>query len=288
MSKLLIIADIEDKCAATPRGLALAQEMDLTPEVVAFTYADLRRLRMDKERTAEIKKQLIAERRATVEARVAKFAGDNQKVKVTVVWAEHIHEWVLKHAAVDFSVVVKSRHKSETLGHTSTDWHLLRECPTPVLLVGKKKWKKGAGVLATVDLDASTRVKQKLNEEVVLTARHYAEMFDTDLNILCVIDVPTLLSDLDLVDPKTYAESRKDELLPAMQALAAATGLPESKLLFKRGPVAQTIVSEAAATNAQLVVMGTVGRKGVKGKLIGNTAEEVLALLRTDTLTLKP
>ena len=288
MSKLLIIADIEDKCAATPRGLALAQEMDLTPEVVAFTYADLRRLRMDKERTAEIKKQLIAERRATVEARVAKFAGENQKVKVTVVWAEHIHEWVLKHAAVDFSVVVKSRHKSETLGHTSTDWHLLRECPTPVLLVGRKKWKKGAGVLATVDLDASTRVKRQLNEEVVLTARHYAEMFDTDLNILCVIDVPTLLSDLDLVDPKTYAKSRKDELMPAMQALAAATGLPESKFLFKRGPVAQTIVSEASATNAQLVVMGTVGRKGVKGKLIGNTAEEVLALLRTDTLTLKP
>jgi universal stress protein E len=52
--------------------------------------------------------------------------------------------------------------------------------------------------------------------------------------------------------------------------------------------VAQTIVSEAAALKAQLVVMGTVGRKGVKAQVIGNTAEAVLGLLKTDTLTLKP
>jgi len=36
------------------------------------------------------------------------------------------------------------------------------------------------------------------------------------------------------------------------------------------------------------VVMGTVGRRGVKAKLLGNTAEDVLSLLRMDTLTLKP
>lgn len=288
MSKLLIIADIEDKCAATPRGLALAQEMDLVPEVVAFTYANLRRLRLDKDQTADIKKQLIAERRATVEARVEKLAGADHKIKINVVWAEDIHSWIIKRAAGDYAAVVKSRHKSETLGHTSTDWHLLRECPAPVILVGSKKWKKGEGILATVDLDASSKAKQKLNEDVVVAARHYAEIFDTELKVLCVIDVPSLLSELDLVDPKTYANTRMKALKPVMKALAETTGLPASSFHFKRGPVAQTIVSEAAAMKAQLVVMGTVGRKGVKGKVIGNTAEQVLGLLRTDTLTLKP
>jgi universal stress protein E len=48
------------------------------------------------------------------------------------------------------------------------------------------------------------------------------------------------------------------------------------------------ITSEAARTRAQLVVMGTVGRTGIKGRLMGNTAESVLRLLRTDVLALKP
>jgi universal stress protein E len=52
--------------------------------------------------------------------------------------------------------------------------------------------------------------------------------------------------------------------------------------------VAKTIVSEAAELKAQLVVMGTVGRRGVRAQVLGNTAEEALQLLKTDTLTLKP
>ena len=44
----------------------------------------------------------------------------------------------------------------------------------------------------------------------------------------------------------------------------------------------------AAELKAQLVVMGTVGRRGVRAQVLGNTAEEALQLLKTDTLTLKP
>jgi universal stress protein E len=34
--------------------------------------------------------------------------------------------------------------------------------------------------------------------------------------------------------------------------------------------------------------MGTVGRSGVKAKLLGNTAEAVLQTLNTDVVALKP
>ena len=288
MTKLLIIADIDDKDAATPRGLKLAEEMDLQPEVVAFTFADLKRLRVDKEQAAHIKKQLIAERKASLEAKVARHTAEPKRVKQQVVWAEDIHSWINKRAADGYAAVVKSRHQSESLGHTPTDWHLLRECPAPVLLVGKKKWKKSAPILATVDLDASSRAKQKLNVDVVLEARHYAEILDTELIVLSVVEVPTLLADLDLVDSKSYAKKRQAELEPALIALAEEAGLPRSNFQFKRGPAAKTIVSEACKLKAQLVVLGTVGRKGMTAKLMGNTVEEVLQLLKIDTLTLKP
>jgi universal stress protein E len=174
------------------------------------------------------------------------------------------------------------------MGYTSTDWHLLRECEAPVLLVSRQKWKKGSAIMATVDLEATARAKQSLNAEVITAARHYAEMLQVDLSVLCVIDVPTLLVDLDLIDAETYAKKRIKELQPALAALAKKTGLPVSKFKLKRGPVAKTIVSEAAESKAQLVVMGTVGRRGVRAQLLGNTVEEALQLLKTDTLTLKP
>ena len=58
--------------------------------------------------------------------------------------------------------------------------------------------------------------------------------------------------------------------------------------MTKRGPVDTVITSQAAKVRAQLVVMGTVARRGIRARLIGNTAESVLHHLRTDVLALKP
>ena len=288
MNKLLIIADIEDTCAAIPRGLALAKEMDLQPEVLAFTWADIRRLKVDSATAAKIKKQLLDERKTTIAKRIAKYAGDESPIKYQVVWSEDIHTSILKRVTSDYVALVKSRHPSKSLGHTPTDWHLLRECPVPVLLVGKKKWQKSATIMASVDLDTASVAKQKLNVAVILEARHYAEIFNADLLVLCVIDVPVVLTELGLIDAKSYANKRRAELGPKLAALAATTGLSPDIFKLKRGPVAKTIVSEAHALKPQLLVMGTVGRKGIKAKLLGNTAESVLQLLNSDTLTLKP
>ena len=288
MSKILIVAGLEDKCAATSRGLQLAELMDLQVEVVAFAYTNLKRLKLDKSGTTDVKERLLNQRREAVNTQLDRLAGPEHRVKVSVIWSEDVHSWIIKRAAGDYAAVVKARHASESMGYTSTDWHLLREGEAPVLLVSRQKWKKGSAILATVDLEATAKAKQSLNADVITAARHYAEMLQVDLSVLCVIDVPTLLVDFDLIDARTYANERMKELQPALAALAKKTGLPVSKFKLKRGPVAKTIVSEAAESKAQLVVMGTVGRRGVRAQLLGNTAEEALQLLKTDTLTLKP
>ena len=43
-----------------------------------------------------------------------------------------------------------------------------------------------------------------------------------------------------------------------------------------------------ADSDSTIVVIGSVGRKGLIGQLIGNTAEKVLKLLKTDVLILSP
>ena len=113
------------------------------------------------------------------------------------------------------------------------------------------------------------------------------QALDAELKLICAIEIPTLLADLDLIDPIAYVTEAKDEMVPALKQLAAANDLPTSVFKVKRGPVEKVITSYAAKQRAQLVVMGTVGRSGVRARLLGNTAEAVLQHLKTDVLALK-
>ncbi len=288
MRKLLVVADIKDNCFAIPRGLQLAAQLNFAAEVVAFAYEPLSRLGLSDARQAKVRQDVLSEREKSVQALIDRYRIEGQKVILKVVWRKDIHGWIIQRAAKGFDGVVKTGHRSESAMYTSTDWHLIRECPTPVMIVAEKKWHRTRSVLASVDLGTRNRQKQKLNHKVVDYAKNLAEALDAPLKIICAIEIPTLLADMDLVDPGTYVSEQKSAMEPHLRELADRHGLPRSAFRCKRGPVARVIGSEAARVRAQLVVMGTVGRRGVKARLIGNTAESVLRHLRTDVLTLKP
>ena len=73
MGKILIVADIEDKCFATPRGLELAAKLDQAVEVVAFTYAPLRSLKVSAREQTRMRKALLTDREEKVQARIDKY-----------------------------------------------------------------------------------------------------------------------------------------------------------------------------------------------------------------------
>ncbi len=289
MGKLLIIADKGDTCVATSRGLQLAAKLGHSAEVVAFTYAPLGKLGTDKAAQSKMRQQVLDRRREQVQARIDRFAQPGQKIAFKVVWMKDIHSWIVKRAtSVPFYAVVKTNHDSGSMTYTSTDWHLLRACPAPILITAENKWHRTKPVMAALDLDTTRKSKQKLNSTILGEAKAIAEALGVELKIISAIEVPTLLADLDLVDPLTYAKEHREKLLPHLKALAKAHDVPEKDFVTKRGPVDRVITSQAAKVRAQLVVMGTVARQGLKAKLIGNTAESVLHHLRTDVLAMKP
>jgi universal stress protein E len=289
MGKLLIIADIEDKCFATPRGLQLAEKLGYSVDVVAFTYAPLKGLKVTTAEQANIRKRLLAKREDEVQARIDKFKLPGQSVKLKVVWEKDIHRWVNKQCAGEkYTGVIKTGNRTESLVHNPTDWQLLRECPSPVLLVAEKKWHKTKPVLVALDLSSEIATKRKLNDKVLGLAKGLADTLDVELKIITAIEIPRLLSDLDLVDPIAYVKEAKEAMKPQIKKLAAAHGIPEKTFHCKRGPVEKVITSHAAKVRAQIVVMGTVARKGVRARLLGNTAEKVLEHMKTDVLAIKP
>jgi universal stress protein E len=289
MARVLIIADLKGKGYATPRGLELAAKLGLDTDVVAFVYAPLKRLDVKTAEQAEIRKRLLDQRRSEVQPLIDAHRREGRQVKLNVVWEKDVDKWVSKACSGGkYLAVVKTGSHTGSLVHTSTDWQLLRECPCPVLIVAAKKWHRTKPVLVTLDLGTKLPEKRQLNHKVLKTARDLADALGVELEIIAAIEIPTLLSDLDLVDPIAYTKQAREAMQGHIADLAGAHGLPVRAFRSKRGPVEKVITSRAAKVRAQIVVMGTVGRTGVKARLLGNTAEKVLRLLKTDILAIKP
>jgi nucleotide-binding universal stress UspA family protein len=72
-----------------------------------------------------------------------------------------------------------------------------------------------------------------------------------------------------------------------VSGLTAPANVTVSTACIKGEP--ESVIPEFAATHGvDLVVMGTVGRTGIAGFLMGNTAEKVLGSLRGSVLAVKP
>ena len=290
MGKLLVIADQDGPGIATTRGLELARRFKRDTEVVAFVYAPLKQLKVSDAERDKIKQRLIEDRREEVQARIDSASGPNQKVRLLVVWEKDLAGWTCKHCDKGgYDMVIKTERRSKSLlAHTSTDWQLLRECPSSVLIVAEKKWSRTKPIMASVDLSTKLPLKKKLNEDIIARSLALANALETSVEIICAIEVPTLLRDLDLVDERKYVNDAKEDMAPNIKALAKKFDIPEKAFHVKKGPAERVIASQAAAKRAQVVVMGTVGRRGVKARLMGSTAERVLRHLKTDVLALKP
>jgi len=80
------------------------------------------------------------------------------------------------------------------------------------------------------------------------------------------------------------------ETLDAAQGAAVAAGVPaETRLAGPEiGSIAQNIVDAARDWKADLLVMGTHGRRGLDHLMLGSVAERVLRLVTVPVLMIRP
>jgi universal stress protein E len=171
------------------------------------------------------------------------------------------------------------------IGSTAT--RLVRKCPCPVWTV-KQGAKQGlACLLAPVDFSDVSRLSLQVAGE--LAARAGAR-----LNVLHVAGKANeysldILTDEAQADVRSQRRIERRHLLERMRELVQDAELPvEPTFIIERGDVWKRIVATSRRVGADLTVMGTVGRGGVAGLLIGNTAEKVLHAGHGSILAIKP
>jgi len=139
-------------------------------------------------------------------------------------------------------------------------------------------------ILCPVDLG-------ELSVRTLAYAGAIASRYDAHLTALHVVpsftpmDVRTALEPVSLVYPVS-----RDEVLEQLRQTVAAAGLGEGTvaLTAEAGEAAATVVDQALATRADLLVMGTHGRSGFDRFFLGSVAEKVLRKAPCPVLTVPP
>jgi universal stress protein E len=292
MKHILVISDrLGDEQRIIARAVDLASRVRSKLTIVGFVYEHVGSLpvQLSKREHASLRETLIETHRAEIRrALAAAGAGKTIKAAVDVFWEKRVADRAIRIAADRrCDLVMKGAHRSETLTYTPTDWHLLRGCPAPVLLVADRRWRKSTHVLAAVDLGTKVRSKQALNYEVVERAAAMASALRCQLHVAYAVPFSPVLRDLDVVSTAALRREGAQRAEEFRRSLAQR-GITVDGLHVVTGKPEKALVGVAAKSEIGLVVLGCVGRRRLAGRVIGNTAEQILRLLKADMLAIKP
>ncbi|MDJ0498251.1 MAG: universal stress protein [Acidimicrobiia bacterium] len=174
--------------------------------------------------------------------------------------------------------------------------HVLRKCPTPVWVMYPSLAAE-LRILALVDPDPSDPVRDGLNDLVLELAMSLARRYGGELHLghawtlegeatlrtSPFVELPGRIVDVMVQDTETV---HRDQL----NVLAERHHLGDlgASIHMVSGDPGVVLPRLADRLDIGLIVMGTVGRSGLRGLIMGNTAETILRSVRCSVLAVKP
>ncbi|NTS75438.1 universal stress protein [Catenovulum sp. SM1970] len=287
MSQILVVADpIQDEPIAINQAKNMSKVYNAHLHVVYFIYEDEETLG---DHAQSLKTKLLAQLEQQAEKQVESLLKGEVDFSFEIIWSKRIHDWVNEFTVKNNpKLVVKTGKRSEALTYTSTDWHLIRECQAPVFISAVSKWKKANNVLACIDLATKRDEKWELNRKIIHEAKDMADNLGVKLNLVYCAKTSALLKEFGLQYTDEVEIKAEKEFRDNFDDIAKSLDIPATQCFIKAGDPAKVIPSVAAKSRSGVVIVGTVGRKGLSAKIVGNTAESIFSLLRCDVIAIKP
>ena len=299
---LVVLNPENDKQYALARAVRLAQEQK-SPNPVNITLFlaiydlsyEMSALLSSEERT-EMRHKVIEQRKLAIQPYIEKYASDGIQFSSTVVWhineAEAITREVETH---NYDLVVKYTKAEESLKSlivTPVDWQILRKCPTPILVVKDGDWKHQRRILVAVNVsDDENEAHSSFNDELVSLSMDLADSLDRGNIHLVTAYPPTPINmaiDLPEFSTGDGNSGLRGQYLLNMKALRQKYGISDDHTHVLEGFPEDVIPQVAEKLEAELVILGTIGRTGLSAAFLGNTAEHVISKLNCNLLAIKP
>lgn len=207
-----------------------------------------------------------------------------------------------------YDLVIKPSHQYKSLKSLffgSTDMRLLRKCPCPVCIVNQGERQKFRRILAAVDIEPSSddQAMDAFNQELMEIATGLAAYEACDLYFIhaWLVFGEEMLESSHLDNQRGKIEEwlkvqrqelhdRQEEFKEKLDRLLKQKGLNalNPEILMVEGIADEVIPRVALEKEVDLIIMGTVGRRGLSGFFMGNTAENILTQINCSVLAIKP
>lgn len=189
------------------------------------------------------------------------------------------------------------------------DMHLLRKCPCPVWLVKPETKASYQRILAAVDVDDNYPLEELSTRQAlnILIMEMAGAMAVSEFSELYVVHAWEVMGESAMRrgafmsqpedEVNAYVEQvrqhharRLDELMHETRAKLGSDAMDylKPKLHLLKGSARKEIPALAKRLQVDCVVMGTVARTGVRGFIMGNTAETILEQIDCSVLAIKP
>jgi universal stress protein E len=289
---ILVVVDLtaEAHQPALERATWLATKADARLELFACDYdpdLDDPRLTKGSDGEGRAREQLLLRRRAQLEELAAPLRQRGLKVTVDVVWDHPFERAIVKKAAAhDYWLLAKDAQQHNLMQRTlltNVDWHLIRECPVPLLLVKDRELPPEPNVLAAVDPVNEHDRPAALDDRIFTFAADLARVMRGQLHVMHAYSTP-MGAELPVDVMQVIAREHRAAMAEFLDRHAVLGGRSH----LYEGLAHDCLQMAASEHAADFVVMGAVARRGLKRLFIGSTAERVLDRLPCDLVIIKP
>lgn len=217
----------------------------------------------------------------------------DKATKCVVTWHKKWYEGVIELATENNCdlIIKETKHYKKSVRNlfTPDHWNLLRNSPINVLMVKNHKWTCNGDIVTAISLDDGDSKHQCLSEKVAKEAASMATLFDANLHFINTVSkAPMHIAvDKSAFDPVKVNARVKLKHKERLQAISESLNITNVTIRVEEGLPGHVVPKLCDDLNAECLILGSVGRKGVNAALLGNTAEYIIDKLDCDTLVVK-
>jgi universal stress protein E len=288
---LVVLGDDRDETVyILEKAAAVAVGSGARVHVVRVVYegiADLSATAIDA--AAALKTFILQSEETTTEDMVEAARASLPGLETATLWNPRAWEGIL-HAAAQTSadLIIKGASHHPRFGEivrTPDDWNLLRRSEAPVMLVKPRAWVADPAILCA--LDAFDEGHDELNVALLRAAEGLSRVLHGSLHLIATYPLfERWVGELGgLRDYDALKRDVEEEIRNRVLTLTDRAGVSYQRLYADEGRPEQVIAALADELGAELVVVGTHARQGLKGLVLGNTSERLVHHLETDVVT---
>lgn len=292
---LVVLDPSTEQQKALARAIELAEHTacKLTAFLSIYDFSYEMTTMLSGEERESMRQAVITDREIWIQELLQQARNKGIACSVKVVWHNRPFEAVVQ-AVTDhgYDLVIKGTHDHDVLKSmifTPTDWHILRKCPCPVLLVKEHAWPEQGNILAAVNAGSEKAHHKALNQLIIRQAKAMAAMLNAKVHLVNAYPGTPIHVAIEIPEfnPVEYNDSMRHHHVDAANALAGQFDITSDAVHVLEGMPEDVIPRIAKELDAEMVLIGTIGRTGLSAAIIGNTAEHVIDRLDCDVLALK-